>query len=347
LCLTKENFIAYFYGASVDPDVLGLAMQRARCVYGIHLDMNAGHTGLEFYRIARQGKLPNVGRPLEDLWEAKGPVTGMPGFEFLGRRMIRLMALMNFPRYVGTQQRDFFYLTLRHILPGEPVPAAVSPPEPGEGHFRVQGLTQHGWPPAIASTNLRASVERPGARVGLIRLDPRALSARRAASPNEKVVIAFRAPTSGEGLDDALWLGPTKGFVVGRDPPEPEAARISNGILAKDGATREAQAAAGVDGAGMLVYARVTEGADVARDASLLRDALTRAGCKDVLLFPRPLGVELGSDKPADRGASATPDGTVLVRRESPGARRIFPETPIVGPKTWALLQAQRVTIPH
>jgi hypothetical protein len=348
LCLTKENFIAYFYGASVDPDVLGLAMQRARCVYGIHLDMNAGHTGLEFYRIARQGKLPNVGRPLEDLWEARGPVTGMPGFEFLGRRMIRLMALMNFPRYVGTQQRDFFYLTLRHILPGEPVPVALTPPEPGEGNFRVQGLTQHGWPPAIASTNLRGSVERPGARVGLIRLDPRALSARREASGTEKVVIAFRAPASGEGLDHAVWLGPSKGFVIGRDAPEPEASRISDGFLASDGMTREAQAAAGVDAGGMLLYARVTEGADSTRDAHLLREVLTRAGCKNVLLFPRPLGVELGSDKPAtDLGSSATSDGTVLVRQESPGARRIFPETPIVGPKTWALLQAQRVTIPH
>jgi hypothetical protein len=258
------------------------------------------------------------------------------------------MALMNFPRYIGTQQRDFFYLTLRHLLPGEPVPAVVTPAEPGEGHFRVQGLTQHGWPPAIASTNLRASIERPGTRVGLIRLDPRALAARRAAAGDAKVVIAFRAPASGEGLDGALWLGPTKGFVIARDQPEAEASRISDGFLARDGVTREAQAAAGVDTAGMLVYARVTEGADATRDASLLRDVLTRAGCKNVLLFPRPLGVELGSDKPpTDAASSATSDGTVLVRRESPGARRIFPDTPIVGPKSWALLQAQRVTLPH
>lgn len=346
LCLTRENFIAYFYGASVDPDVLGLAMQRARCTYGIHLDMNAGHTGLEFYRVARQGKLPNLGRPLEDLWEAQGPVSGMNGYEFLGRRMIRLMALMNFPRYVGTQQRDFFYLTLRHLLPGEPVPVAVTPAEPGEGQFRVHGLSQHGWPPAIASTNLRASVERPGTRVGLIRLDPRALAARSAVEPGAKVVLTFRAPVSGEGFDGALWLGPMKGFVIGRDKPESDAVRISDGFVASADA-RETQAAAGIDAGGMLVYARVTEGADATRDANLLRDVLARAGCKNMLFFPRPLGVELGSDKPADAGASATSDGTMLVRRESPGARRIFPDTPIVGPKTWALLQAQRVTIPH
>jgi hypothetical protein len=348
LCLTKENFIAYFYGASVDPDVLGLAMQRARCVYGIHLDMNAGHTGLEFYRVARAGKLPNVGRPLEDLWEARGPVSGMNGFEFLGRRMIRLMALMNFPRYVGTQQRDFFYLTLRHILPGDPIPTAVAPAEPGEGRFRVQGLTQHGWPPAVASTNLRGSRDRPATRVGLIRLDPRALAVRGQGDSNAKVVLAFRAPASGAGLNGALWLGPRKGFSIAVDKPEPEALRISEGFVAKDAPMLDAQAAAGIDAGGMLVYARVTEGADVTRDGALIADVLARAGCKNMLFFPRPLGVELGTERPsAEPAASATPDGTVLVRRDSPGARRIFPDTPIVGPKTWALLQAQRVTIPQ
>ena len=50
LCLTKENFVAYLYGSSLDADTLALAMKRARCVYGVHLDMNPGHTGLEFYR---------------------------------------------------------------------------------------------------------------------------------------------------------------------------------------------------------------------------------------------------------------------------------------------------------
>ena len=56
--MTKEGFVGYFYGGSVDPDVLALAMQRARCSYGIHLDMNPGHTGLEFYRTGPKGTLP-------------------------------------------------------------------------------------------------------------------------------------------------------------------------------------------------------------------------------------------------------------------------------------------------
>src|SRR5258706_449482 len=69
LCMTKEGFVGYFYGGSVDPDVLGLAMQRARCSYGIHLDMNPGHTGLEFYRTGPKGTLPIPSRKLDDTWE--------------------------------------------------------------------------------------------------------------------------------------------------------------------------------------------------------------------------------------------------------------------------------------
>ena len=118
--LTKENFVAYLYGSSLDADTLALAMQRARCVYGVHLDMNPGHTGLEFYRAAPDGSsLPEVGHALDPQWEARGAVDGMDGWEFMGRRMIRYMGLMNFPRYIGRESRDFFYLTLRHVLPSE------------------------------------------------------------------------------------------------------------------------------------------------------------------------------------------------------------------------------------
>jgi len=81
LCMTREGFIGYFYGASIDPEVLALAMQRARCVHGLHLDMNAGHTGLEFYRTAPRGKLKIPARPLDDLWEARGGIPGMAGVE--------------------------------------------------------------------------------------------------------------------------------------------------------------------------------------------------------------------------------------------------------------------------
>lgn len=133
VCLTKENYVAYLYGNSIDADHLAFAMERARCVYGIHLDMNPGHTGLEFYHAAKDGELPEVGHDLDKQWEARGEVADMPGWSFLGRRMLRYMGLMNFPRYINRESRDFFYLTLRHIVPGRPLRSAFPSKDSQEG----------------------------------------------------------------------------------------------------------------------------------------------------------------------------------------------------------------------
>jgi hypothetical protein len=344
LCMTREGFVGYFYGAAIDPDVLALAMQRARCVHGLHLDMNAGHTGLEFYRTAPRGKLPLPSRPLEDLWEARGPIAGMDGWEFMSRRMIRLMALMNFPRYVGTEQRDFFYLTLRHVLPGEAVPAAIVPAEPGEGAWRTQGLEQQGWPPAIATTNLRPEPTRPGTRVGLVKLDPRLVRAPHAGEAGAKRIVEFRTPALAKDMTTALFHGEDSGFSIGHEPPDARATRISAGYEATERAALGATAAVGVDRAGMLLYARVTEGSKPGSDGALLRSLLESLGCKQMLFFPHPLGAELaveGAEAPVGTPGS----GVVLVRREGPGARRIFPETPIVGPRKWAPLQQHKVKL--
>jgi hypothetical protein len=344
LCMTREGFVGYFYGAAIDPEVLSFAMQRARCVHGLHLDMNAGHTGLEFYRTAPRGKLPVPKRPLEDLWEARGNVPGMEGWEFMSRRMIRFMALMNFPRYVGTEQRDFFYLTLRNILPGEPIPASIIPPEPGEGAWRTQGLEQHGWPPAIATTNLRPEPTRPGTRVGIVKLDPRMVRAPRPGETGAKRVVEFRTPALGKDMANALWHGETSGFSVGHEPPEAQATRISAGYVASERGALAATAAIGIDRANMLFYARVTEGSKPGSDGALLRALLESLGCETMLFFPRPLGAELAA--PGAEAPVGTPgSGVALVRREGPGARRIFPDTPIVGPRKWAPLQQHKVKI--
>ena len=51
-------------------------MLDARCAYGIHLDMNPGHAGFEFYDVAPEGKLAPLGRPMQNDWEAEGKVPG-------------------------------------------------------------------------------------------------------------------------------------------------------------------------------------------------------------------------------------------------------------------------------
>lgn len=341
LCMTKEGFIGYFYGTTIDPDVLAIAMQRARCVYGVHLDMNAGHTGLELYRAAPTGKIPPIKHRLDDMWEARGPVPGMDGWEFIGRRMFRLMALMNFPRYIGTEQRDFFYLTLRPVLPGDPVPNAVEPAQPGEGAWRIQGLEQHGWPPAIATTHVRPDAARPGTSVGLIKLDPRQVRAPEAGETDPHRIIEFRTPAERKDMSFALWHSGRTGFQIGREPPDAGATRITYGFAASEKASIGAVAALGIDAQGMLVYARVTEGEKPGADGALLRSLLTSLGCEATLYLPAALGAELAPPG-AEAPVRAPGSGVVLVRAQGPSVRRIFTDVPIVGPKRWAPLQTRR-----
>ncbi|HWA76377.1 MAG TPA: hypothetical protein VG937_28755 [Polyangiaceae bacterium] len=338
VCMTREGFAGFFYGGSVDPDVLALAMQRARCTYGVHLDMNAGHTGLEFYRTGRSGTLPKLPRKLDEVWEASGPIPDAPGWEFMGRRMIKYMALMNFPRYVNAEARDFFYMTLRHLLPGDPAPTAVAPPEEGEGAWRTQGLPQHGWPHAVATTNVRPDATRQYARVGLIKIDPKYVRIERPGDIAPQRILEFRSVID-EG-PSALWHSETLGFSIGPKAPEPTALRVTAGIPGAGGDASRAQAALGIDAAGMLIYARVTEGPEPGRDGVLLLGLLARMKCESVLLLPHPLGAVLSSDAEAQAPA---PEAVTMVRAEGPGARRIFPNTPIVLPKRWAPLQQKRV----
>lgn len=338
LCKTSDGFVAYVYGGSVDHEVLGRAMLRARCDYGIHLDMNYGHTGFEFYRIGRRGTLPELARPLDPMWEARGPLPDAPEWEFMGRRMIKHLALMNFPRYVSPESRDFFYLTLRPLLPGNPVPTVIRPAEAGEGVFRIHGLPQHGWPPAVATTNLRPDASRPTTRVGLIKLDPKFVGVDATGSLDGRTVVELRS-TLREG-PSALWHSESAGFTIGASAPDAGARRITAGFPETSPEAARAQAAVGIDEDGMMIYARITEGPDPERDRDLLQRLLERLGCTARLFLPRPLGASLGEH---DDAASESPSTRVVLKRRSgPGIRTLFPTTPIVSPKTWQPLQRKR-----
>jgi hypothetical protein len=340
LCMTKEGFVGYFYGGSVDPDVLGLAMQRARCSYGIHLDMNPGHTGLEFYRTGPKGTLPTLTRRLDGEWEARGAVPGLQGWEFMSRRMMRFMALMNFPRYVNVEQRDFFYLTLRAILPGEPVPPRVSPPEPSEGAWRVEGLPQHGWPYAVATTNLRADAKDPEFRVGLIKLDPKLVRVARAGDVDPKIVVELRGQGEADPGQVTLYHADGSGFHIAYQPRAKGAERVASGFPADAPAAKDATAAMGIDETGALIYARVTGGQHASGDGERLASLLAELGCQTTLFMTRPVAALLGN---AGEASLAPGLGVRLVRAEGPGARRLFPDTPIVKPTKWAPLQQKRV----
>lgn len=335
VCQTKEGFVAYLYGASIDADHLAEAMRRARCVYGIHLDMNPGHTGLEFYRAAPAGKLPELGRKLDAQWEAEGAVSGMEGWRFLGRRMLRYMGLMNFPRYVQRESRDFFYLTLRHVLPGENLASALTPAESGEGEWKTKGLPQHGFPYAIATSWVRPDASRPDDKLTVLELDPNMVELAKGKASEASIVLTL--PPAGEGAL-SLWLGPD-GARVAKEAPAAKWTALVRGAASP---AADSVAGLGIDSAGMVIYAEAS--ARGANGGALIEKLFEALGLKQRLYLSKPLALALGGDR--DLGGRALParaDALVLSRRPAPGVTRIFPETPIVPVSTWYPLQAKRV----
>ncbi|WP_437719713.1 hypothetical protein [Sorangium sp. So ce861] len=373
ICLTRERFVAYFYGADVSPEALSQAMIQARCSYGIALDMNAGHSGLEFYHVAPSGELPALGRPLQGEWEAEGEVSGLSGYRFRGRRLIRGMGLMNFPRYIRREARDFFYMTLRHLLPGPPLAPRAAPAEAGEGVWRTQGLPQHGFPYALATTEIRPDPARPGVRLRVLKVDPRTVATAPLSEPGAPppagagAIVAVlgdggAAPAAGQGGASSVWHS-AGAFSASPTPPVRGAVRIATGAASSAGAV----AALGVnDEDGMLIYVeRAAAGPSSApdaalspdasappptpvdpRDAKLLQDFLAGLGCSSRIYLPRPLSVALGGDTDLAGAAVHPPSGpraVRLTRAEAPGAGRMFESTPIVPHSVWYPLQQKRV----
>ncbi len=144
LCRTRESHVAYFWCEFCDVDGLGRAMLATRCDYGIHLDMNAGHSGFELFRpfTVRTEPAERAKAAAQEpdrksaLHEVELPGGG--GQWFFATRLVERMAHMYFPRYLKTDYRDYFYLVLRDVMPGA-------------GTWRTEGLVGNDtWPPVVA-----------------------------------------------------------------------------------------------------------------------------------------------------------------------------------------------------
>lgn len=340
ICMTKEKFVAYIYGSSLDAEHLILAAQAARCDYAIHLDMNPGHTGLEFYRVAEAGTLPKPEGKLDPQWQARGAVPDMPGWEYMGRRMIKYMALMNFPRYIDRETRDFFYLTLRHVIPGTPIAKDLNPDEDG---WLTKGLPQHGWPLAIATASLRPDRARPDTKLRLLKIDGKVTRARAGFDRSQSTVITFRA-NDDRGTRQLWWS--ERGFEIrdegqkGRD----DAVLIGSGHDMNHAHGKAIVAGIGIAPGKMAVYAEVMTGRQRGADAKLIAEVLTGLGCSNLMFLERSLDPALGGERDLSGHPVRLVASTVsLVRRDPPGARRIFEDTEIVHPDVWAPLQRKRV----
>ncbi len=110
ICLTFGGKLIYFWGQHLSPESLGAAMVAAGCDYGIHLDMNVGHCGFEYYRVDRVGDQIALHGDLRRKTEAQGLVPRRPDLFFRARKMVSDMEHMRFPRYIARDPRDFFYL---------------------------------------------------------------------------------------------------------------------------------------------------------------------------------------------------------------------------------------------
>ena len=346
ICITKEGFVAYLAGHDIGPEPLGRAMLVTRCAFGIHLDMNPGLAGFEFYNVAPAAQFQPLGRPLQTDWEYEGVIKDMPEFKFRSRRMIRNMGHILFPRYVGRDARDFFYLTARSVLPGPAIDEA-SP-------WRTKGLPQHGYPYAAAI----ATTKQGDRKLRVLRLDPRMLRAE-ATETTEGLVAAFGkplhrgggaapkhgkdagAPQPREPADKKLFLGPHV-FSIERKAPTAAVAiaDVSTAIIP------DARAAVGIsDDDGMLQWVELApEDAPSPAASEAMLKLLEKLGCSARGLVVSEVRAFLGGSMDiAGEPAAAQIVTARLVRTPGPTARPYFESTEIVPPSVWNPLQAQRV----
>lgn len=351
VCMTKEGFVGYFWGNDISADVLAEGMILARCSYGVHLDMNPGLAGFEFYNVERSSDFKPLGRPLQPDWEYEGTFKDLPDFHVRARRMIKGMSHMNFPQYIHRDARDFFYLTRRPELPGKDLTSAMATPDPGEGVWRVKGLPQHGFPYALATTSLRLDAARPESKAQVLRLDPRTLlpAASAGTSVTTPTVVSFTNATHVKPGQLGLFLA-EGAFFIGDTPPK-DATTLATGTKTADAAARGARTFAGVqDDDGMLVWVELPEDAKVDDKTNASIDLfLAKLGCSVRIA----IGAGARAVLDGDLGLTGTPatrgDGPAvrLVRGQAPSAHLAFEDTPIVKPYVWQPLQMQRVRYFH
>jgi len=273
------------------------------------------------------------------------------------------MGLMYFPRYIKREGRDYFYMTLRQLLPGPVLTAGTQ--GTAATPWQVKGLPQHGFPYALA---LAETTLGSGRRVRVLQIDPRMVTpfAAEAATPGGVLGPTGGGAATAEGsaaegaptpptvlaLDSSqapagtrtpsLWLTPDA-FSVSAQAPLEGAVRLCSGHA--PGQSPQARGALGVrQEAGMLVYVELLEPAQAVAEDDLT--ALLRTlGVEAVLLLDKPLAIALGGDTDwAGRPTRLSGPGVVLLHRKpGPGARRLFADTPVVPLKEWYPLQAKRI----
>ena len=381
VCLTKEDFVAYFWGNDIGPEPLGRAMLVARCAFGIHLDMNPGLAGFEFYNVQTAANFQPLGRPLQPDWEYEGGFKDLPDFKFRSRRMVKSMGHMLFPRYIHRDARDFFYLTARTVLPGAPIAGGGA--AEAAGRRRGRDLARQGAAAARLSVRGRDHERAPRrGRPGQARARAPGRSANGARRGGAGTGAAqTRRPTRGAGAGAVVAVfargaRAAAGAAASRrhrrgardagDAPAGEAASSGSGrtcsrsrrprrvprrrsptssALAAPGAA-EARAAVGIsDEDGMLQWVELMpDDKPDAATAERMMKLLERLGCSSRGLVVGDVRAFLGGslDIGGQPAVSSAPVARLL-RTPAPGARAYFESTEVVPQSVWFPLQQQRV----
>ena len=333
LCLTREGFLAYFWGESMGPEELGKAMLAVRCERGMHLDMNGKHTGLEFYQPYAAGQtLPELGRALRAT-EFDGPGFESRGMRFRARLAVTTMAPLRFPRYLGQDPRDYFYLTRKPTLPGANLSVDGAPVA-----FSTRELPSAGFPHALARARLPEGN-------WLVRIDLDRAVPKPVADPSLTRVLAhltFATPVgpvpaqAGSTLY-ARYLHGHLRAEIGRPPPG--AAILCVGPLVSD--ARDALAGVGVDAEGFLVYAETTT-------AGMLDGVLRTAGVAQAVALSEGRLVLADEAGPRRVDGQAAPvvdaaNSLALLAETRAPAQILFGDVEPMPYKKWGWLQDQRV----
>ncbi|MGE0789718.1 MAG: hypothetical protein AB7S26_28860 [Sandaracinaceae bacterium] len=338
MCLTQEGFLAYFWSQGIGPDTLGTAMIQARCTRSMHLDMNNPHCGFEFFHAYGPGEtLPELSRRPRADSEFEGRLPFTDDWRVRMRRGVRSMG-MPFPRYSDRDGRDFFYLTLKPLLPGPDLPIEGVSDE--ERRFSTEGLPHAGFPHAFARLGLGTEE----ARTWMVRIDPSRAVPEPIRRDDHTTPLAYlggadvTAPSGGAALyaarRDVGWR-----FAVG--VPDAEQPAIVWGTRLED--APDAGAAIGVDVDGFLVYA------ERAGDPESLADRMRLAGVEHAIALGD--GARLSF---AVGDAAVGPDGyardgfdragsVTLFAEERPAAEVMFPDNTPQPYSVWGYLQDQRV----
>jgi hypothetical protein len=326
VCLTFGGKLIYFWGEHQSPETLGTAMISAGCDYGLHLDMNSGHCGFEYYRVDPDGSQPALERPLER-GEAEGAVPRRPDLFFRARKLTREMAHMRFPRYAGRDPRDFFYLLRRpSIFDG--VPAGL------ESGWIARGARE-GYPVPMVTGRTAWGTD-------LIKIDVSQAEFSVEPARPAAALVALPFATAAGGLSTGLvlggavvsplqpgepvvGLGPHRAVAVSLQAAAAERTAVQGLPLGITGAPNP-RFAVGLDGGGHFI---VAEGRG---DVAGLRRTLEAAGVADGALLIHP------------EHAPATGNSYWLVARFAGVKpwRRIFEDVEPVPPQVWREVNRRR-----